>query len=286
MKRCVLSWAAVAALVCVPAASAHIGAHSQAYENWHDSNTSTELGLNFRNQLATGNYRTYLPGAAQKWANASSRIGAGTQQGTAGVPCTNTPPQGVVCVSDEIYSSCYNPFGTGCIGGYAELHVAPDGHAWRGLIKLNAYYRSNVTYAQYITCHEVGHAVGLEHRGDSGSCINPADTTGLNVTSGDAATVDYIYSVADSGGDYAGCLAGSDGPCWGPPSSSSPFPIAAPTPDPRGNMIAVLAIDSLARVDERGRHLMCEDRAGSFVEARMDLLTPSGIVEGERTFPC
>lgn len=137
----IVTLALIAPLLVASSASAH-QSHARLYKAWHDSNTSTPLGLNFRNQLETGGLRAEFPGAVQKWN--TTRITGGTQQGTAGTPCSNTPPQGVVCVGDATnVSGCWKPsWSTVCIGAYADLHSAPDGHAWRGRIEFNGYNRT------------------------------------------------------------------------------------------------------------------------------------------------
>lgn len=175
---------------------------------------------------------------------------------------------------------------TVCIGGYAELHSAPDGHAWRGRIEFNGYNRNSFPWTRYITCHEVGHAFGLDHnQTESSSCINSSadQATAHYPTAGDLNTLNYIYGVADSGGDYAGCLAGSDGPCLGPPSSSSSYPVAGS--DPRGDAIAVLAIAAVTEYGANGKHAMCENYGGE-ITTHMDVVTATGLVAAEQTFPC
>ena len=113
-----------------------------------------------------------------------------------------------------------NSYGTTGWAGLASVSIQFDSHGYQiqsGIAQMNRTYLDasfyNDTWDQHVTCQELAHDVGLEHRGSSGTCMNNKGRGPYpNLDSHD---VETICSFTDVGGGSCAsdstCGGGDDG---------------------------------------------------------------------------
>lgn len=188
MKRAL----ALVLLCAVPAVGVGLASADHRWNgHWPRSSNPAEVKVV---DSTTGAWRDAVAGAARRWSKKSSVIDISVAPGdSSGSTRQSCPaPKGGVRICNGNYSGSW--------AGLTEVTVAGQ-HFQAASIKINEGVAGGAKRA--VMCHEIGHALGLDHRpgSDTSSCMTAAVSASQTKPDGhDLKMLKKIYRHADGGG--------------------------------------------------------------------------------------
>jgi hypothetical protein len=131
------------------------GGAASAMPRWYRGDARQVTVWFERTHVSSTNW-AYVKSAAARWGK-SDRIA---------IRLTTRCPHRNYCV--KVYEGRW----PSSRAGVAVLNYDPaSGYAWYGSIRLNDLWLTSAAARRKVTCHEMGHALGLDHRYDGHSCM-------------------------------------------------------------------------------------------------------------------
>jgi hypothetical protein len=162
MKRIAAAAIFVTLLTVAPPASAN------HYAGWHWRRTSNPFTVTLVESI-TSKWKAPLENAANEWSTSSKFDFAfvpGNTSATARRSCAETQARVHVCTANY-----------GAVGWAGLTELTLNGHhIVKVRVRLNDYYVTSRGLRRLVSCHELGHTVGLAHRSESSSCMKQGMT--------------------------------------------------------------------------------------------------------------
>lgn len=154
----------------------------------HWARTANPLLVDFHIYLhSEGSWFPWTGTVMNDW-SANASLDAFGHPRTVGETCTG--------VQNGHVNVCDGNFGAGW-SGVANVYIDGYGHIFKASIQLNDDMPLTSNEKRNVYCHEVGHALGLEHWNYSNSCMDDTDFADLSPRQHDHDALNSLYAHAD-----------------------------------------------------------------------------------------